>query len=102
MEVLGMSSKKSFLLTIVLTVLVTCLLTNATRDIMDAKIEGRSMQKISAVKRMLSEYSLFEADEEKIADYASMTLIFKIIIKLAYKERQNNGTAQQIQQVCRC
>lgn len=69
-----MNNKKSFFLTIVITALVTCLITNVTLDIMYAKTQGRSMQKISAVKKMLSDYSLFDIDEEKMADYASMAM----------------------------
>ncbi len=69
-----MKNKQSFILTIVITAIVTGLVVNATRDIMYAKIQGRSMQKISAVNKMLSDYSLFEIDEEKVADYASMAM----------------------------
>lgn len=69
-----MNSKKSFVITIVITALVTCLATNVVRDVSYAAGEGKSMQKIAAVKKMLSNYSLFGVDEGKVADYASMAM----------------------------
>ena len=69
-----MNDKKSFIFTIVITAVCASLLTGAVKDIIDAKVGGESMQKISVVKKMLSEYSLFEVDEEKISDYASMAM----------------------------
>ena len=69
-----MKSKKSFILTIVITAIITCLGTNIARDVMYVSDSGKSLQKISAVKKMLSEYSLFDVDEEKVADYASMAM----------------------------
>lgn len=69
-----MSSKKSFILTIVITALAASLLTNVVRDAMYGATGGRSLQKIAAVKGMLSNYSLFEVDEDKVADYASMAM----------------------------
>lgn len=69
-----MSEKKNFILTVAVTAVVTCLLTNVAQDILYVRTEGKSMQKISAVKKMISEYSLFDLDEEKVADYASMAM----------------------------
>lgn len=69
-----MKNKKSFILTIVITAIITCLGTNVARDVMYVSDSGKSLQKISAVKKMLSEYSLFDVDEEKVADYASMAM----------------------------
>ena len=69
-----MSSKKSFILTIVITALAASLLTNVVRDAMYGATGGRSLQKIASVKGMLSIYSLFEVDEDKVADYASMAM----------------------------
>lgn len=69
-----MNSKKSFILTVVITALAASLVTNAARDLMYGTAGGRSLQKISAVKKMLSDYSLFEVDEKKVADYASMAM----------------------------
>lgn len=69
-----MNGKKSFIFTVVITAIATCLVTNAARDIMYSTSGGRSLQKIWAVKKMLSDYSLFEVDEEKVADYASIAM----------------------------
>ncbi|MDD6735044.1 MAG: S41 family peptidase [Clostridiales bacterium] len=69
-----MNSKKRYIFTIVITALVTCLATNVVRDVTYVTNEGRSLRKISAVKKMLSNYSLFDIDEEKVADYASMAM----------------------------
>lgn len=69
-----MKSKKSFLFTVIVTALITCLATNVVRDVSYITSEGKSMQKISAVKNMLSNYSLFDVDEDKVADYASMAM----------------------------
>lgn len=69
-----MNEKKSFVFTIVITAVAASLLTSAARDIVDAKTGGEALQKMSVVKKMLSEYSLFDVDEEKISDYASMAM----------------------------
>lgn len=69
-----MNERKSFVFTIVITAVAASLLTSAARDIIDAKTGGESLQKISVVKKMLSEYSLFDVDEEKVSDYASMAM----------------------------
>ncbi|MBO5060402.1 MAG: S41 family peptidase [Clostridia bacterium] len=69
-----MNGKKSYVFTIAITALITCLITNVAKDFISVTEEGKSMQKISVVKKMLSEYSLFEVDETKVADYASMAM----------------------------
>lgn len=65
---------KKIVFTIVITAVVTCLLTSVVKDIATARGAGVSLQKISVVKKMLSEYSLFNVDEDKVADYASMAM----------------------------
>lgn len=69
-----MKGKKKLICIIVVTAAVSCLLTSAAKDIISAKSSGLSLQKISVVKKMLSEYALFDVDEEKVADYASMAM----------------------------
>lgn len=69
-----MKAKKNMIIAVAVTAIVTSLLTGAVKDITRAAGMGVSLQKITMVKKMLSEYSLFEADEEKIADYASMAM----------------------------
>lgn len=69
-----MNGKKKFILTIVITALATVLVTDAARNIAYVARGGTALHKISAVKKMLTDYSLFETDEEKLADYASMAM----------------------------
>lgn len=69
-----MKGKKKLICIIAVTAAVSCLLTSAAKDIISAKSSGLSLQKISVVKKMLSEYALFDVDEEKVADYASMAM----------------------------
>lgn len=69
-----MESRRSKIFTIIITAIVTCFLTNAVNGLITDLTVGKSIEKISLVKQMLSEYSLFEVDEEKVADYASMAI----------------------------
>lgn len=69
-----MNEKKSLVITIAVTALVSSLLTSVVRDVVFIKAGGEGLQKISAVKNMLTEYSLYEVDEEKVSDYASMAM----------------------------
>ncbi len=69
-----MNSKKSFVITIALTAFIVCLVTNVVRDVSYVTGDGKALQKITAVKKMLSDYSLFEVDEDKMADYAAMAM----------------------------
>lgn len=69
-----MKGKKKLICIIAVTAAVSCLLTSAAKDIISAKSSGLSLRKISVVKKMLSEYALFDVDEEKVADYASMAM----------------------------
>ncbi len=69
-----MQSKKKYIFTIVVTAIITCLVMNIVDGLMLIKNLGKPMQKISVVSNMLKEYSLFEPDENKMADYASMAM----------------------------
>lgn len=73
-----MNEKKSFIFTIALTAICASLLTNAARDVISEKNGGEGLQKISVVKKMLTEYSLFDTDEKKMSDYASMAMAASI------------------------
>lgn len=68
------NNNRSRIFTIIITALITCSLTTAVNGFVNDMTVGKSMEKISVVKKMLSEYSLFEIDEEKVADYASMAI----------------------------
>ena len=63
-------SNKSRIYTIIITALVTCFLTLTVENIITAQTTGNAMRKISLINEILSEYSLFDVDEDKIADYA--------------------------------
>ena len=64
-------TKKTFAI-ICITALITCLLTNTYRDIMFVQKNGKINYKVSSVANILNEYSIFEIDEEKAADYAAI------------------------------
>ncbi len=69
-----MQSKKNLVFTIVITAIITALVSNICFNLAYFGSYGKSVQKISVVKNMLSEYSLFNVDEDKVADYASMAM----------------------------
>ena len=64
-------NKKTFAI-ICITALITCLLTNTYRDIMFVQKNGKINYKVSSVANILNEYSIFDIDEEKAADYAAI------------------------------
>lgn len=67
-----MENKRSRIFTIIITALITFFLTTSVSSFITDLMKSDSIEKISIVKEMLSEYALFEADEEKMADYAAM------------------------------
>ena len=69
-----MENKRSRIFTIIITSLITFFLTTSVSSFITDLVQGESLEKISIVKEMLSEYSLFEVDEEKVADYAAMAM----------------------------
>ena len=69
-----MENKRSRIFTIIITALITFFLTTSVSSFITDLVQGESLEKISIVKEMLSEYSLFEVDEEKVADYAAMAM----------------------------
>ncbi|MBQ7985795.1 MAG: S41 family peptidase [Clostridia bacterium] len=69
-----MENKRSRIFTIIITALITFFLTTSVGSFITDLTVGESIEKISIVKEMLSEYSLFEVNEEKVADYAAMAM----------------------------
>ncbi len=69
-----MENKRSKIFTIIITALITFFVTTTASSFISGILQGESIEKISIVKEMLSEYSLFEVDEEKVADYAAMAM----------------------------
>ena len=69
-----MENKRSKIFTIIITALITFFVTTSVSSFITDLFQGESIEKISVVKEMLEEYSLFEVDEEKVADYAAMAM----------------------------
>ncbi len=69
-----MENKRSKIFTIIITALITFFVTTSVSSVITDLLQGESIEKISVVKEMLEEYSLFEVDEEKVADYAAMAM----------------------------
>lgn len=69
-----MENKRSKIFTIIITALITFFVTTSVSSFIANLFQGESIEKISVVKEMLEEYSLFEVDEEKVADYAAMAM----------------------------
>ena len=59
---------------IALTALVTCLLTNTFKDVIYVRNNGKINNKVQKVSKIISDYSLFDIDEDKMADYAATGL----------------------------
>lgn len=69
-----MENKRSKIFTIIITALITFFLTTTASSFITGLMQGESIEKITVVKEMLSEYSLFDVDDEKVADYAAMAM----------------------------
>lgn len=62
--------KKNTILTIIATALITCLLTNTVRDAMHTQKNNGLDRKLQTVSDIIENYSIYETDEEKMADSA--------------------------------
>lgn len=69
-----MESKRNQFFTILITALITFFITTTTYSLITDMVQGETIEKISIVKEMLSEYSLYDVEEEKVADYAAMAM----------------------------
>lgn len=69
-----MENKRSKIFIVLITALVTFFLTTTVISLIASVTQGDAFEKISVVHDMLSEYSLFDVDEEKVADYAAMAM----------------------------
>ena len=63
--------KKNTFLTILITALTTCLITNTVRDILYVKNSPVVTQKINTVLNNIEKYSIYDYDENKAADLAA-------------------------------
>lgn len=69
-----MESNKKTIKIIAVTAAVTCLLTNTVRDIMYVHDNGVINHKVKKVANIISNYGLYDINEEKMADYAATGL----------------------------
>ena len=63
-------SKKGAVLLVLITAVVTAIITNAVKDIMYFSKMSVLPSKMTAVTKMLKDYCIYDADEEKMNDYA--------------------------------
>lgn len=66
--------KKNTILTIIITALITCLLTNTARDAMHTQKHNGLDRKIQTIADIIENYSIYDIDEQKMADYASKSI----------------------------
>lgn len=69
-----MENRRSKIFTIIITALITFFLTTSATSLLTDLTQEETIEKISIVTEMLSEYSLFDVDDEKVADYAAMAI----------------------------
>ncbi len=63
---------------VILTAVITCILTNTVRDIMFVRDNGKVNNKVSDVVNIIKNYSLYDIDEEKMADYAAAGAVLSL------------------------
>lgn len=63
---------RKYVVTVIATAAVTCLLTNTVRDIMFVSENGKFVKKVNTVMKTLNDEYLFDMDADKIADYAAL------------------------------
>lgn len=66
------NQKKHTIKVIVITAAIACLLTNTVRDLSFVAQNGKIVKKTNTVTKLLKDYYLYDIDEEKLADYASL------------------------------
>ncbi len=72
-----MKSKNIFF-SIVLTALITCLVTNTVRDAMHTQSNQGLDRKVKTVADIISNYSIYENDETKMADAAAAAMVHSL------------------------
>lgn len=66
--------KKNTVFIIILTALITCLVTNTARDVMNARAYNGLSRKLQTVTEIIDTYSIYDLDENKAADMASKAI----------------------------
>ena len=69
---------KNILFAVILTALITCLVTNTVRDAMNTQAHEGFDRKVQTVADVISNYSIYEADEKKMADSAAKAVAYSI------------------------
>ena len=60
---------------IAITACITCLLTNTVRDVLYTSNNGKINNKVKVIAELISKYSLYDIDQDKMADYAATGLV---------------------------
>lgn len=73
-----MRINKSVVITAVLTAVVSCLATNTVRDLLYIKDNAKVMRKVSAVTKVIKDYSIYPTEDEELADAAAAAMAFTV------------------------
>ena len=73
-----MKVNKPIIITAVTTALVTCLLTNTVRDALYINDNAKIMRKLSAVVRVIKDYSIYEPEDDTLSDMAASALALAV------------------------
>ena len=73
-----MKVNKKVVTTAVVTALITFLATNTLRDTLYIKDNAKVMRKLSAIVRVIKDYSIYQPDDDKMADMASTALAYTV------------------------
>lgn len=70
--------KKNTVLTIIVTALATCLVTNTIKDINHSKAHGGLYKKIASISDILANYSIYDIDTKEMSDLAAKAITSSI------------------------
>lgn len=70
-----MKSNKQIILTAIITAILTCLITNTVRDYNFIRNNGKVIRKVSQVVDVIKDKSLYELDDETLADAAAEAIV---------------------------
>ena len=73
-----MNKKKTYIITVIVTAVVVCFLTNVWRDISFVQNNGKILSKLGQIAGYLKEDGLYAVDEEKLIDYAALGMTLSV------------------------
>lgn len=73
-----MKINKTVVVTAVVTASITCLLTNTVRDYNYIKNNGKIVKKLAAVTKIIKDNSIYQPDEDFMADLAASALAYSV------------------------